>query len=124
MQASGQRPNLEQVRAIQNSLPPDLLRKMRAAGPAGAQKIMQDYMASGGEGLDMGKMMEMMGGMGGMGGLGNMMQGMGGLPGMGGGGMPGESSLIVLLFDVLDSNADALFADLGSMMKMFGGGGR
>ncbi|KAI5450557.1 Signal recognition particle [Naganishia albida] len=102
MQASGQRPNLEQVRAIQNSLPPDLLRKMRAAGPAGAQKIMQDYMASGGEGLDMGKMMEMMGGMGGMGGLGNMMQGMGGLPGMGGGGMP----------------------DLGSMMKMFGGGGR
>jgi signal recognition particle subunit SRP54 len=97
MQASGQRPNLDQVRAIQNSLPPDLLRKMRAAGPAGAQKIMQDHMASGGEGLDMGKMMEMMGGMGGMGGLGNMMSGLGGgMPGMGGGGMPGESSRRVL----------------------------
>lgn len=96
MQQSGQRPNLEQVRAIQNSLPPDLLRKMRAAGPAGAQKIMQDYMASGGEGLDMGKMMEMMGGMGGgmpgmPAGLGNLMGGLGGMPGMGGGGgMPGE----------------------------------
>lgn len=131
MQQSGQRPNLEQVRAIQNSLPPDLLRKMRAAGPAGAQKIMQDYMASGGEGLDMGKMMEMMGGMGGMGGgmpgmpagLGNLMGGLGGMPGMGGGGMPGEfnsgssaetrGALMIVLIS---------FVDLGNMMKMFGGG--
>jgi signal recognition particle subunit SRP54 len=61
---------------LQKAMPPEMMRKLRAAGPQGAQKMMQ----------------EMMGG------------GMGGMPGMGGGGGGG-------------------MPDLGSMMKMMGGGG-
>ena len=75
MQAGGQRPNMQQVQAMQKAMPPELLRQMRSAGsPAAAQKVMQEYIGKHGEeGINMQAM------------LGAMMPGMGG----GGGGMPG-----------------------------------
>lgn len=74
MQAGGQRPNMQQVQAMQKAMPPELLRQMRSAGsPAAAQKVMQEYIGKHGEeGINMQAM------------LGAMMPGMGG-----GGGMPG-----------------------------------
>lgn len=77
MQNSGNRPSASQIQAIQKAMPPDLIRQIRAAGPANAQKVMQDYMAKNGEsGFDQNAMMQaMMGG--------------GGFPSMPG--MPGES---------------------------------
>lgn len=94
MQASGQKPSPAQIAAVQKSMPPELLRKLRAAGPAGAQKVMQEAMAggAGGSGLDMNAMMQAMGGAGGLGEMMKNMPGMGGLGGMGGG-MPGTSIL-------------------------------
>lgn len=80
MQAGGQRPNMQQVQAMQKAMPPELLRQMRSAGsPQAAQKVMQEYIAKNGEGgIDMQSMMNaMMPGMGGMMG--------GGMPGMPGG---------------------------------------
>lgn len=79
MQASGNRPSPQQIAAIQKSMPPDLLRKMRAAGPAGAQRVMQEAMSQpGGGGMDLNAMMQAMGGM----------PGMPSMPGM-----PGESQV-------------------------------
>ncbi len=79
-------------------MPPDLLRKLRSAGPSGAQKVMEEAMRGGNPppGMDMAAMMRAMtGGAGGEG-------GMPGMPGMGGmGGMP----------------------DMSSLMNMMGGGG-
>jgi signal recognition particle subunit SRP54 len=66
-------------------MPPEMMKKLRAAGPQGAQKMMQDMMGGGGAGagapggMDIGSMMKsMMGGGGGGGGMPNMaqMQGM------------------------------------------------
>ena len=79
MQAGGQRPNMQQVQAMQNAMPPELLRQMRSAGsPQGAQKVMQEYIAKHGEGsIDMQSMMSAM--------MGGGMPGMPSMPGM-----PGE----------------------------------
>ena len=62
-------------------MPPEMMRKLRAAGPQGAQKMMQDMMGGGGApgagpgGMDIGSMMKsMMGGGGGGGGMPNMAQ--------------------------------------------------
>lgn len=75
-------PSPAQIEAMRKAMPPEMMRKLRAAGPQGAQKMMQEMMggaggpgggAPGGGGMDMGAMMRsMMGG--------------GGAPG--GGGMP------------------------------------
>jgi signal recognition particle subunit SRP54 len=68
MQANGQRPNMQQVQAMQKAMPPDLLRQMRTAGsPQNAEKVMKDYMAKHGEeGINMNAMMQAMMGGGGM----------------------------------------------------------
>lgn len=78
MQAGGQRPNMQQVQAMQKAMPPELLRQMRSAGsPQAAQKVMQEYIAKNGEGgIDMSAMMNAMG------------MGMPSMPGM-----PGEFSV-------------------------------
>nr|XP_031859977.1 signal recognition particle protein SRP54 [Kwoniella shandongensis]KAA5527049.1 signal recognition particle protein SRP54 [Kwoniella shandongensis] len=97
-------PSPAQIEAMRKAMPPEMMRKLRAAGPQGAQKMMQD----------------MMGGMGGMGGpggpggpggmdFGSMMKSMmggagGGAPGGPGGGMPDMSQM-------------------GEMMKNMGMGG-
>lgn len=100
-------PSPAQIEAMRKAMPPELVRKLRAAGPQGAQKMMQDMMggmggmpgmggAGGPGGMDLGNMMRMLGGGGGGGGMPNMSQmqemmkgmGMGGGGGMGG--MPGE----------------------------------
>jgi len=83
MQAGGQRPNMQQVQAMQKAMPPELLRQMRSAGsPAAAQKVMQEYIGKHGEeGINMQAM------------LGAMMPGMGG----GGGGMPGMPGKFIRL---------------------------
>lgn len=124
----------------QKAMPPEMMRKLRAAGPQGAQKMMQDMMGGMGEGggpggMDFGSMMRSMMGGGGGGGMPDMAQmqgelrfsrmkrpltslaeamksmGMGG----GGGGMPGEPKLIPYL-------ATLIFTDMGSLMKMMGRG--
>lgn len=65
-------PSPAQIEAMRKAMPPELVRKLRAAGPQGAQKMMQD-----------------------------MMGGMGGMPGMGGaggpGGMPDMSQLMKMM---------------------------
>ncbi|KAL7411555.1 signal recognition particle protein [Mrakia frigida] len=101
----GGTPSQAQQMAIQRALPPDVLRKMRSAGTAGANKILQDIMnppppppGSGGG---------PMGGMGGMAGLGDMMKNLGGMMGGGGPGGPGGGGM----------------PDMASMMKMMGGMG-
>jgi signal recognition particle subunit SRP54 len=91
-----------------------MMKKLRAAGPQGAQKMLQDMMGGGGApgGMDMGSMMKSMMG-GGGGGMPDMSQMQGGFEsksnrskgltcsseamkmmggGGGGGGMPGECS--------------------------------
>ncbi|OCF39981.1 signal recognition particle protein SRP54 [Kwoniella heveanensis CBS 569] len=106
-------PSPAQIEAMRKAMPPELMRKLRAAGPQGAQKMMQEMMGGmggagglpgmggpagpgGPGGMDFGSMMKsMMGGGGGPGGPGG-----GGMPdmaqmqemmkSMGGGGMPGE----------------------------------
>lgn len=75
-------PSQQQIQAMRNAMPPELLKKLRAAGPGGAQKMMAEMMGGGGApgGMDMGAMMKsMMGG--------------GGMPGMGGGGMPSMAEM-------------------------------
>lgn len=62
-------------------MPPEMMRKLRAAGPQGAQKMMQDMMGGMGGGAGAG------GAPGGMD-FGSMMRGMMGGGGGGGGGMP------------------------------------
>lgn len=95
----------------QKAMPPEMMRKLRSAGPQGAQKMIQDMMGGmgggtpgaggpgGPGGMDFGSMMKnMMGGGGGAGGMPDIskMQEMMGQMGMGGagggGGMPGESA--------------------------------
>lgn len=79
-------------------MPPEMMRKLRAAGPQGAQKMLQDMMGGGGGagapggaagpgGMDMGAMMR------------NMMGGAGGGPG--GGGMPDMAQMQGKLSDPL-----------------------
>ncbi|WVR07597.1 signal recognition particle protein SRP54 [Kwoniella sp. DSM 27419] len=102
-------PSPAQIEAMRKAMPPEMMRKLRAAGPQGAQKMMQEMMGGGGMpgmpgmggpgapgagGMDLGSMMKsMMGGGGGAGGgmpdmaqMQEMMKGMGG-----GGGMPDMS---------------------------------
>jgi signal recognition particle subunit SRP54 len=62
-------------------MPPEMMRKLRAAGPQGAQKMLQDMMggaggagAGGPGGMDMGSMMRRMMGGGGGGGMPDMAQ--------------------------------------------------
>src|SRR4051812_4545759 len=104
MQASGTRPTAAQIQAmqvgvtlaasvcrtpsqlttsiapsrftLQKAMPPDLLRKLRAAGPSGAQKVMEEAMRGGNPppGMDMGAMMRAM--------TGGAEGGMPGMPGM------------------------------------------
>lgn len=111
-------PSPAQIEAMRKAMPPELVRKLRAAGPQGAQKMMQDMMggmggmpgmggAGGPGGMDLGNMMRMLGGGGGGGGgmpdmsqMQEMMKGMG----MGGGGMGG-------------------MPDMSQLMKMMGGSG-
>lgn len=111
MQSSGQRPNAQQIQAMQKAMPPDLLRAMRSAGsPQAAEKVMKEYMAKNGGngGMDMNAMMQaMMGGGGGgmpsipgMPDMSQMMDMMGG----GGGGMPGEPFVVL--------NSSVVFWDL------------
>ena len=67
----------------QKAMPPEMMKKLRAAGPGGAQKMMQDMMggmggggaagAGGPGGMDIGSMMKSMMG-GGGGGMPNMAQ--------------------------------------------------
>lgn len=71
-------PSPAQVEAMRKAMPPELMRKLRAAGPQGAQKMLQDMMGGGGGGaggapggMDMGEMMRSMMG-GGGGGMPNM----------------------------------------------------
>ena len=65
---------------IQKAMPPEMMKKLRAAGPQGAQKMLQDMMGGtggggGGGGMDFGSMMRsMMGGGGGGGGMPDMAQ--------------------------------------------------
>lgn len=70
-------PSPAQIEAMRKAMPPELVRKLRAAGPQGAQKMMQDMMGGMGGMPDMSQMQEMMKNMG-MGGGG----GMGGMPDM------------------------------------------
>lgn len=63
-------PSPAQIEAMRKAMPPELMRKLRAAGPQGAQKMLQDMMGGGmggaPGGMDMGAMMRnMMGGGGG-----------------------------------------------------------
>ncbi|WRT68388.1 signal recognition particle protein SRP54 [Kwoniella shivajii] len=104
-------PSPAQIEAMRKAMPPELMKKIRAAGPQGAQKMMQDMMggiggAGGPGGMDMGSMMRsMMGGGGGGGGgmpdmsqMGEMMKSMGmGGGGGGGGGMPDMSQLMKMM---------------------------
>jgi signal recognition particle subunit SRP54 len=126
-------------------MPPEMMKKLRAAGPQGAQKMMQDMMGGGGgapggggAGMDIGSMMKsMMGGGGGGGGMPNMaqMQGesihkpvtrghrltgveaMKAMGGGGGGGMPGK------LFDPeMKWESELTITDMSQLMNMMGGG--
>ncbi|WWC71576.1 signal recognition particle protein SRP54 [Kwoniella pini CBS 10737] len=106
-------PSPAQIEAMRKAMPPELMRKIRAAGPQGAQKMMQDMMGGmgggggpgGAGGMDMGAMMRnMMGGGGGGGGgmpdmsqMGEMMKNMGMGGGGGGGGMPDMSQLMKMM---------------------------
>lgn len=109
-------PSPAQIQAMRKAMPPDMLRKLQAAGPGGAQKMMQEMMGGGGApgGMDIGAMMKGMMGGGGMPGMGGGMPDMSqmqgsfldpglawltfaaeamksmGMGGAGGGGMPGE----------------------------------
>lgn len=78
-------PSQQQIQAMRNAMPPELLKKLRAAGPGGAQKMMAEMMGGGAPGgMDMGAMMKSMMGGGGM----------PGMPGMGGGGgMPSMAEM-------------------------------
>lgn len=58
-------PSPAQIEAMRKAMPPEMMRKLRAAGPQGAQKMLQDMMGGGMPG----------------------MPGMGGAPGAGAGGM-------------------------------------
>ncbi|ORY35519.1 signal recognition particle 54 kDa protein [Naematelia encephala] len=96
-------PSPAQIEAMRKAMPPEMMRKLRAAGPQGAQKMMQDMMGGmGAPGMDFGSMLRGMGGGGGMPDMSQMQEMMKGMGGMGGmGGMP----------------------DMGSLMKMMGGKG-
>ncbi|WWD02569.1 signal recognition particle protein SRP54 [Kwoniella europaea PYCC6329] len=99
-------PSPAQIEAMRKAMPPEMMRKLRAAGPQGAQKMMQEMMGGmggmgGPGGMDMGSMMRSMMGGGGPGGggmpdmsqMGEMMKNMG----MGGGGMPDMSQLMKMM---------------------------
>ncbi|RSH88749.1 Signal recognition particle [Saitozyma podzolica] len=81
-------PSPAQIEAMRKAMPPEMMRKLRAAGPQGAQKMLQDMMggaggagAGGPGGMDMGSMMR------------KAMKSMGG----GGGGMPDMGSLMRMM---------------------------
>ncbi|OCF37921.1 signal recognition particle protein SRP54 [Kwoniella heveanensis BCC8398] len=114
-------PSPAQIEAMRKAMPPELMRKLRAAGPQGAQKMMQ----------------EMMGGMGGAGGLpgmggpagpggpggmdfGSMMKSMmgggGGPGGAGGGGMPDMAQMQ----EMMKSMGGGGMPDMSQLMKMMG----
>ncbi|GFZ49549.1 Signal recognition particle 54 kDa protein homolog [Saitozyma sp. JCM 24511] len=74
-------PSPAQIEAMRKAMPPEMMRKLRAAGPQGAQKMLQDMMggaggagAGGPGGMDMGSMMRSMMGGGGGGGMPDMAQ--------------------------------------------------
>ncbi|KAL1406334.1 Signal recognition particle [Vanrija albida] len=100
----GGRPSQAQIEAMRKAMPPDMMRKLRAAGPQGAQKMLADMAGGGGfpgmPGMggpggggmpSMAEMQEAMKAMG-MGGAG----GGGGFPGMGGG-MPDMSQMMKMM---------------------------
>ncbi|TXT12906.1 hypothetical protein VHUM_01307 [Vanrija humicola] len=105
----GGRPSQAQIEAMRKAMPPDLMRKLRAAGPAGAQKMLAEQMGGAG-GFP---------GMGGAGGEAMQAMGMGG-GGGGGGGMPDMSKMMQAM------GGGGGMPDMSQMMKMFGGmgGGR
>ncbi|ODN78775.1 signal recognition particle protein SRP54, variant [Cryptococcus amylolentus CBS 6039] len=107
-------PSPAQIEAMRKAVPPELARKLRAAGPQGAQKMMADMMGGvgmpgmggGGGGMpDLGSLMSQLGGGGGGGGLGGMpnmaqmqeMMSSMGMGGAGGGGMPDMSQLMKMM---------------------------
>lgn len=119
----------------QRALPPDMLRKMRAAGPAGASKLLSDLMNGRGDGSTPAPAAPAGGGMPGMGDLMKMMGGMMG-GGGGGGGLPGMAGGMPSMADMQSqSNSTHLRAPddeltLGCLpcpsseaMSMMGGGG-
>nr|ODN89084.1 signal recognition particle protein SRP54 [Cryptococcus depauperatus CBS 7841] len=116
-------PSPAQIEAMRKAMPPELVRKLRAAGPQGAQKMMQEMMG--------GTMPGMGGGAPGMGGMdfGNMMKNM-----MGGGGMPDMNQMqemmksmggmpgICFLDDMMACELMVAFLDMSQLMKMMGRG--
>ncbi|CAD6575540.1 MAG: Signal recognition particle [Tremellales sp. Tagirdzhanova-0007] len=106
-------PSPAQMDAMRKAMPPEMMRKIRAAGPQGAQKMMQD----------------MMGGMGGGGGPGGMDVGsmmrsmMGGGGGGGGGGMPDMAQMQEAMKSMgMGGGGGGGMPDMGSLMKMMGQG--
>ncbi|CED83350.1 signal recognition particle protein [Phaffia rhodozyma] len=124
----GGQPSQQQMQAIQRAMPPELLRKMRAAGPAGAQKMMNEIMNGGppapgagppGGGMPgFGDLMKTMGGMFGGGGAGG-----GGLPGMGAGGMPSMADMQKAMQMMGGGAGGGGMPDMSALMKMMGGMG-
>ncbi|WVQ99990.1 signal recognition particle protein SRP54 [Kwoniella sp. CBS 9459] len=114
-------PSPAQIEAMRKAMPPELMRKLRAAGPQGAQKMMQEMMGGmGGAGGLPG-----MGGPGGAGGPGGMdfgsmmksMMGGGGTPGgPGGGGMPDMAQMQ----EMMKSMGGGGMPDMSQLMKMMG----
>ncbi|RSH77930.1 Signal recognition particle [Apiotrichum porosum] len=115
-------PSQQQIEAMRKAMPPEMMRKLRAAGPQGAQKMMAEMMGGGMPG------MPGMGGAGAPGGMdfGSMMQGMmggaggaGGAPG--GGGMPSMAQMQEAM-KMMGGGGGGGMPDMASMMKMMGGG--
>ncbi|OXB36766.1 signal recognition particle protein SRP54 [Cryptococcus neoformans] len=112
-------PSPAQIEAMRKAMPPELVRKLRAAGPQGAQKMMQDMMGGMGGMPGMGDA----GGPGGMD-LGNMMRMLGG-GGGGGGGMPDMSQMQEMMKGMGMGGSGGMggMPDMSQLMKMMGGSG-
>ncbi|KAK8854796.1 signal recognition particle protein SRP54 [Kwoniella newhampshirensis] len=113
-------PSPAQIEAMRKAMPPEMMRKLRAAGPQGAQKMMQEMMGG------MGGMPGMGGGPGGPGGpggmdIGSMMKSMmGGGGGPGGGGMPDMSQMGEMMKNM--GMGGGGMPDMSQLMKMMGRG--
>ncbi|KAK1927133.1 putative signal recognition particle 54 kDa protein [Papiliotrema laurentii] len=105
-------PSPAQIEAMRKAMPPEMMKKLRAAGPQGAQKMLQDMM--GGMGGPGGPGAPGAGGPGGMD-IGSMMRGM-----MGGGGMPDMSQMQEAM--KMMGGGGGGMPDMSQLMKMMGRG--
>ncbi|ORX38498.1 SRP54-type protein [Kockovaella imperatae] len=112
-------PSPAQIEAMRKAMPPEMMRKLRAAGPQGAQKMLSDMMGGMGGGGGGGG-----GGGAGPGGMdfGSMMRSMMGGGGGGGGGMPDMAQMQEAM--KMMGGGGGGMPDMSQMMKMMGGGGR